>query len=101
MPATEADPCTDGSFTEPGLVDPCIGQEFIRSEEKGDFALRTIRRIRSMDHVSTDREGEIPANRPGVSICGVRLANHLPYHRNGAFSLERHRDDRTRGDVRH
>src|SRR6266540_2336940 len=45
--------------------------------------------------------GEIPANCAGLSLRGVRLAHHLADRGDGAAPFQHHRDDGSRGDVRH
>src|SRR5256885_1065799 len=88
-------------LSKPGLVDSRVGLDFLSSEEQRDLTLCALRRIRAVDHIAPDREGEIPSDGPGLRLRGIRLAHHPTDGANGTVAFEDHGDDGSRGDVRH
>src|SRR6266550_5337454 len=88
-------------LSKPGLVDARVGLDFLSSEEQRDLTLCALRRIRAVDHIAPDREGEIPSDGPGLRLRGIRLAHHPTDGANGTVTFEDHGDDGSRRDVRH
>src|SRR6266849_6868717 len=86
---------------QPGLVDPGVRVNLVGFEEQRDLAFRALRRVGPVDHIATDCEREIPANRPRFGFCGISLPHHLADGGDRSVSLEDDRDDRPGGDVTH
>src|SRR5438132_4018568 len=88
-------------LSKPRLVDSRVVLDFITSEEQGDLTLGALGRIRAVDDVHPDREGEIPSDRTGLRLRGIRLAHHPTDGGHRAVSFKDHRHHRSRRDVRH
>jgi hypothetical protein len=54
-----------------------------------------------VDHVLTDLDREVTADRAGRRLQRIGGADHLTGGHDRLLALERHRDERTRSDERH
>src|SRR5206468_8448003 len=70
-------------------------------DEQPDFSFRALSRVGTTDHIATNREREVPANRAWFRLRGIGLAHHLSDGSDRAIAFEDHRDDRPRTDVCH
>src|SRR6185437_2721105 len=72
-----------------------------RAEEIGDFTGSRFRRIRAVDHVLLDTQGEVGADGAGSGLLRVGGAHDLAVAGNGIVALEHLHDDRSGGHVAH
>ena len=72
----------------------------IRGSGKNSFASRSAdsARVRAVDHVLADLDGEVAADRAGGGLERVGRADHLARGAHGLVALEHHRDERAGGD---
>src|SRR5439155_15232545 len=89
------------SFAKPGFVNSRVRLDLVRLEEQGDLTLGALCRIGTVNDVAPDREGEIPADRSGLRLRGIRLAHHPTDGGHRTVSFEDHRNHGSRRDVRH
>src|SRR5437870_6143681 len=92
---------TGPSLLKPRLIDSGVRVQLVRFEKQRDLALRALRRIRTVDYVAPNCEGEVPANRPGLGLRGIRLSHHAADRSDRTVPFEDDRDDGSCRDVRH
>src|SRR2546427_11526166 len=92
---------TGPSLLKPRLIDSGVRVQLVRFEKQRDLALRALRRVRTVDYVAPNCEGEVPANRPGLGLRGIRLSHHAADRSDRTVSFEDDRDDGSCRDVRH
>src|SRR2546428_1737777 len=88
-------------FVQPGLVDAGVLQELLGLEEQTDLPLCGRRGVGPVDQVPADLDPEVPSDRPGLRLRGVRLPHHLPDDRDGLVPLEDERHGGRGRDVLH
>src|SRR2546427_5240325 len=92
---------TGPSLLKPRLIDSGVRVQLVRFEKQRDLALRALRRIRTVDYVAPNCEGEVPANRPGRAPRAIRLHHPAGGRSAGAVPLEDEPADGSCRDVRH